>query len=138
MGQDKRTIKKIQEYYELSSDYLESAKISYKNELFEPAMFTAIRALELALKGAVLTKTKDALETYNIGVQFEKYFREELGNETCKGINVLLSKYNLSRYPDDAALDPVEVKKNIKYIEDFIEHMTSKFLLVLRRHFRLQ
>jgi len=55
MGDDIPRTPQIQEYYNLSCNYLESAKISLKNELFEPAMFTAIHALELALKAALLT-----------------------------------------------------------------------------------
>ncbi len=55
MGQDKTTINKIQDYYNLSLNYLESAKISLKKELYEPAMFNAIHALELSLKAALLT-----------------------------------------------------------------------------------
>ena len=39
MGQDKTAANKIQDYYNLSLNYLESAKISLKKELFEPAMF---------------------------------------------------------------------------------------------------
>jgi len=57
MGQNKAADKKIQDYYNLSLNYLESAKISLKQELFEPAMFSAIHALELSLKAALLTKT---------------------------------------------------------------------------------
>ena len=45
MGQNKTTAKKIQEYYDLGCNYLESAKINLENELFEPAMFSAIHAL---------------------------------------------------------------------------------------------
>ncbi len=44
---------KIQDYYHLSLNYLESARISLKKELFEPAMFSAIHALELSLKAAL-------------------------------------------------------------------------------------
>ena len=58
MGQDKKAANKIQDYYNLSLNYLESARISLKNELFEPAMFSAIHALELSLKAALLTKQK--------------------------------------------------------------------------------
>jgi HEPN domain-containing protein len=74
MGQDKTRIKKIQEYYNLSCNYLESAKINLENELFEPAMFSAIHALELSIKTAFLTKTDEAWKTHNIGGQFGKYF----------------------------------------------------------------
>ena len=78
MGQDKTKAKKIQEYYNLSCNYLESAKISLKKELFEPAMFSAIHALELALKAVLFTKTEDAWKTHNIGGQFGKYFKMKL------------------------------------------------------------
>ena len=39
MGKNSTTAKKIQDYYNLSLNYLESTIISLKKELFEPAMF---------------------------------------------------------------------------------------------------
>ena len=128
MGQDKTTTTKIQDYYNLSLNYLESAKISLKKELYEPAMFSAIHALELSLKAALLTKTKDSWKTHNIGGQFGKYFREEISDKTCRRINKILSKYNLPRYPSEKALDPDEVVDDIKFIEDFIEHQIGTIL----------
>ena len=128
MEQNKTTAKKIQEYYDLSCNYLESAKISLKNELFEPAMFSAIHALELSLKAVLLTKTNEAWKTHNIGGQFGKYFRKEIGDKTCRRINVIISKYNLPRYPSEKALDPEEVEKDIKFIEDFIQHQILTIL----------
>ena len=122
MGQNSTSAEKIQEYYDLSLNYLKSARISLNNELFEPAMFSAIHALELSLKAALLTKTKESWKTHNIGGQFGKYFREEIGDKTCRKINVILSKYNLPRYPSEKALDPDEVEKDISFIEEFIEH----------------
>ena len=122
MGQDKTKAKKIQEYYNLSCNYLESAKISLKKELFEPAMFSAIHALELALKAVLFTKTEDAWKTHNIGGQFGKYFRQDIEDKICRRINVILSKYNLPRYPSEAALNPKEVEEDIAFIEEFIEH----------------
>ena len=121
MGEDTARTPQIQEYYQLSCNYLESARINLKNELFEPAMFTAIHALELALKAALLTKTADAWKTHNIGGQFGKYFRKEVGDEPCRRINVILSKYNLPRYPSEAALNPEDVEEDIKCIENLIE-----------------
>jgi HEPN domain-containing protein len=67
MGEDKKSAKKIQDYYNLSLNYLESAKISLKKELFEPATFSVIHGLELSLKAALLTKTDEAWKTHNIG-----------------------------------------------------------------------
>ncbi len=128
MGQDKTTTTKIQDYYNLSLNYLESAKISLKKELYEPAMFSAIHALELSLKAALLTKTEDAWKTHNIGGQFGKYFREELGNKTCRRINVILSKYNLPRYPSENILDSEEVEDDVRFIEEFIERQIGTIL----------
>jgi HEPN domain-containing protein len=128
MERDKTRTKKIQEYYDLSCNYLESAKISLKNELYEPAMFTAIHALELALKSSLLTKTEGSWKTHNIGGEFGKYFRKELGDDICCKINILLSKYNLPRYPSESPLDPDEVENDIKFIEDLIEHQIPNLL----------
>jgi len=128
MGQDKKSVKKIQDYYNLSLNYLESAKISLKKELFEPAMFSAIHALELSLKAALLTKTDGAWKTHNIGGQFSKYFREKIGDKTCRKINVIISKYNLPRYPSEKALDSEEVEKEIDFIEEFIKHQIISIL----------
>jgi len=128
MGHDKKTSKKIQDYYNLSLNYLQSAKINLKKELFEPAMFSAIHALELSLKAALLTKTEDAWKTHNIGGQFGKYFREEIGDKICRRINIILSKYNLPRYPSEKSLDSEEVQKDISFIKDFIE---NKILVII-------
>jgi hypothetical protein len=34
---------------------------------------------------------------------------------------MILSKYNLPRYPSEAAVDPDAVEKDIEFIGDFIE-----------------
>ena len=128
MGKNKASAKKIQDYYDLSLNYLESAKISLKKELFEPAMFSAIHALELSLKAAILTKTDEAWKTHNISGQFGKYFRKEIDDKTCRRINVIISKYNLPRYPSEKALDPSEVEKDITFIKEFIEHQIVAIL----------
>jgi len=128
MGQDKTATKKIQDYYNLSLSYLESAKISLKKELFEPSMSSAIHALELSLKAALLTKTDEAWKTHNIGGQFGKYFRKDVGDKTCRKINIILSKYNLPRYPSEAALNPKEVEEDITFIEELIEHRIIRLI----------
>ena len=128
MGEDTSAASKIQDYYKLSCSYLESARISLKNELFEPAMFSAIHALELSLKAALLTKTPDAWKTHNIGGQFGKCFRKEVGSDVCRRINVILSKYNLPRYPSEAAVNPDDVEKDIDFIGDLIEQEIIRLL----------
>ena len=128
MEQHKTAAKKIQDYYNLSLNYLESAKISLKKELHEPAMFSAIHALELSLKAGLLTKTDEAWKTHNIGGQFGKHFRERIGDKTCRKINIIISKYNLPRYPSEKSLDPEEVEEDIAFIDEFILHQIVKIL----------
>jgi HEPN domain-containing protein len=128
MQQDKTTATKIQEYYNLSLNYLESANICLKKELFEPAMFNAIHALELSLKAALLTKIEDIWKTHNIGGQFGKHFRKEIGDKTCQRITIILSKYNLPRYPSEKSLDSDEVEKDISFIQDLIIHQIVTIL----------
>ena len=91
-------------------------------------MFSAIHALELSLKAALLTKTDEAWRTHNIGGEFGKYFLEKIGDKTCRRINIIISKYNLPRYPSEKALDSNEVEEDIDFIKDFIEHQIVPFL----------
>ncbi len=64
-------------------------------------------------------------KTHNVGGQFGKYFREELGDKICRRINIILSKYNLPRYPSEESLDSEEVQNDISFIKDFIENKNS-------------
>lgn len=91
-------------------------------------MFSAIHALELSLKAALLTKTDEAWKTHNVSGQFGKYFREEIGDKTCRKINIITSKYNLPRYPSEKVLDSEEVEKDINFIEEFIDRQIVTIL----------
>ena len=128
MGRNKTAVEQIQDYYDLSLNYLKSAKISIEKRLFEPAMFSAIHALELSLKAALFKKTDRAWKTHNIGGRFGKYFVDTFGDKTCRRINVIISKYNLPRYPGQKELDAEEVKDDICFIEEFITHKIVAFL----------
>ncbi len=128
MESDKTRDEKIQNYYNLSLTYLESAKINLERELYEPAMFNAIHALELALKSALLTRKSDVWKTHNIGGVFSKFFMKDTGKENCRRINIILSKYNLPRYPDNTSLDPDEIEGDIEFIEYIIEDVISNLL----------
>jgi len=128
MESDKTEDEKIQEYYNLSLVYLESAKVSLEMKLFEPAMFNAIHALELALKAALLTKISDPWRTHNVGGVFSRYFMERVGREGCRRINIILSKYNLPRYPGMASLDEDEVKEDIEFIEYLVKVVIPSLL----------
>lgn len=97
----------IQEYLNLSLNYLESAQLSLKKELYEPALFNAIHALELSLKAALYSKTKQFWKTHNIGGEFGKHFKDQIGSNVCKEINIIISKYNHTRYPGQPMIPSV-------------------------------
>ena len=98
MVQDKTRIKQIQEYYNLSCNYLESSNINLENELIEPTMFSAIHALELSLKTALLTKTDEAQKKYNIDEQFGKYFQQDMGDKICRRFNYWGYKFSINPF----------------------------------------
>ncbi len=84
-------------------------------------MFSAIHALELALKAALLTRVGDIWRTHNVGGEFGRHFRSEVGKEVCRKVNVILAKYNLPRYPREPPVSAGEVKEDVEFIKRFIE-----------------
>lgn len=121
MVQDNTKNETIQEYTKLSLTYLEASQISLEKELYEPALFNAIHALELILKAALFSKTKQFWKTHNIGGEFGKHFKDQIGSDVCKEINIILSKYNQTRYPGEPVINPEEVTKNVTSIKHIIQ-----------------
>lgn len=113
---------KVQEFFRLSLQYLSAAKKNRNHDLIEPAMFNAIHALELALKAALTKETGEDFKTHNVGGEFGKHFRNEIGSEKCRRINRILMKYNFPRYPEQPTPTDEEVKENIAFISDIIEY----------------
>ena len=67
----------------MSGKYLSAALANLEQELYEPAMFNGIHALELGLKAALYPIIGD-IKTHNVGGMFGKHFRDEVGDDTCK------------------------------------------------------
>lgn len=111
----------VQEYYSMSLKYLQAAVGSLSNELYEPAMANGIHALELAMKAALHLVVEGTIKTHNIGGLFGKHFRERLGEEMCRSANLILTKYNLPRYPGQRSLEESEGRSDIDFIERLIE-----------------
>lgn len=120
MESDKTEDEKVQEYYNLSLVYLKSAEVSLERGLYEPALFNAIHALELALKSALLKRQPSSWKTHNVGGIFSKLFKTEVNDEDCRRINVILSKYNLPRYPSNYLPDATEIERDIAFIKRII------------------
>ena len=63
-----------------------------------------------------------------------KCFREKSRDKTCRRINVIISKYNLLRYPTEKILDSGEVEEDIDFIEEFIGHQIVTILQSLEQN----
>jgi len=99
-----------------------------RDEIYEPAMFNGIHALELAIKGALTTVLDGPIKTHNVGGLFGAHFRDIIGDEKCKDINFILNKYNFPRYPGQDEILPDEVRDDIETIKEFIEVDISKII----------
>jgi len=111
----------VQEYYDLSLRYLLAAENNLDEEIFEPAMSNAIHALELSIKSALSSVIDDPIKTHNVGGLFGQHFRDTVGDERCKQINFILTKYNFPRYPGEDEVVPDDVRDDIATIKEFIE-----------------
>jgi len=111
----------VLEYYKLSKTYLKASLELLNDKLFEPALFNVIHALELGVKAALLTRIKNNLILHQVGGLFGREFRDTLGNDICKEINTILSKYNLPRYPGDDEVIEDDVKAITDFVEKFIQ-----------------
>lgn len=55
-------------------------------------------------------------------------FEPVIGRDVCKRINILLSKYNLPRYPGVSPPVPEEVVEDIRFIEDIIYEIIPRIM----------
>ena len=118
----------VLEYQRLSKTYLKAAVELLDEELFEPSLFNAIHALELAIKSALLTKVDNNLILHQVGGLFGREFRDIVGNDVCREINNILSKYNLPRYPGTEEITKKDTENTITFVQDFIQHILPKII----------
>ena len=118
----------ILEYYKLGQTYLKASMELLDDELFEPALFNAIHALELGVKAALLTKGDNNLILHQVGGLFGREFRDIVGNEVCREINDILSKYNLPRYPGAEEITKEDAESTVDFVQEFIENILSKII----------
>ncbi len=118
----------VLEYKRLSETYLKAAKELLEEELFEPSLFNAIHALELAVKAALLTKIDNNLILHQVGGLFGREFRDSVGNDVCRQINYILSKYNLPRYPGTEEITREDAELTVDFVTDFIHIILHKII----------
>jgi len=115
-------------YQRLSQTYLQAAIELLDEELFEPSLFNAIHALELAVKSALLTEVDNNLILHQVGGLFGREFREVVGNDVCRKINDILSKYNLPRYPGTEEITKEDAESTVDFVKEFIENILPKII----------
>lgn len=113
----------ILEYYRLSQTYLAASNELLEEDLYEPALFNAIHALELGVKAALLTKVDNNLLLHQVGGLFGREFRDVVGNDVCRKMNNILSMYNLPRYPGTEEITREETETTLNFVQDFIENI---------------
>jgi HEPN domain-containing protein len=118
----------ILEYLRLSQTYLEAARDLLDEDLYEPSLFNAILALELSVKSALLNKVDNNLILHQVGGLFGREFRNVVGNDICREINDILSKYNLPRYPGTEPITRSEAQDVVKFVKNFIEKIIPELL----------
>ncbi len=118
----------ILEYQRLSQTYLTAAVELLDEELLEPSLFNAIHALELAVKSALLTKVDNNLILHQVGGLFGREFRDIVGNDVCREINNILSKYNLPRYPGTEEITKKDTESTVNLVQEFIEIILPKII----------
>jgi len=119
----------ILEHYILSRKYLLASELNLKNDLFEPALFNGIHALELAVKSVLLTVMDEPITTHNVGGKLGFHFRDVYGEEPCRKVNRILIRYNAPRYPGIDDIDPEDVREMLGYIGDFIDEKVRRTLI---------
>jgi HEPN domain-containing protein len=118
----------VLEYQRLSQTYFKAAFELLEEDLFEPSLFNAIHALELAVKAALLTKIDNDLILHQVGGLFGREFRDIVGNEVCRKINNILSKYNLPRYPGTEPITKEDAESALDFVHEFIEDILPRII----------
>jgi HEPN domain-containing protein len=115
-------------YLALSREYLAAGKLMATLGNLAPARFNSTHALELALKAAIVRRAGEAPKLHNVGGEFGRLFRAELGGDAMRRINRLLDDYNAPRYPDWEPPTQEELADDITFIEDVVLRQVPRLM----------
>lgn len=113
----------IQDHLDLSADFLRSASRDVADGLYAPARFSMLQALELALKAALMAKTRTTGEewgTHNVHGPFGRHFRGTVPDDDLSRLNRLIQEYGKSRYPDWAMPSKKSIEDDLAFIERIV------------------
>ncbi len=115
----------VQQYIDSARSWLRAAKRS--SDIPEPSIFLALHSLELAAKAALLAETGEEYRTHNIGGEFGRFFKEEIGRDRCRELNRKLMKYDPVRYPG-TELEGGEVEDILNFADSFVSRTVPGLL----------
>lgn len=125
----------IQDYLDLSREFLTSARRDVEGGLHAPARLNMLQSLELGLKAALMAKTRTTgadWGTHNIHGPFGKHFRDALSQSLLARVNRLIQEYGKSRYPDWESPSPEALESDLAFIETFVKETLPQLVAEAR------
>lgn len=109
-----------QAHRDLSLEYLLAAEGAYASGAHSPAHFLLTHALELGVKAALAKALPTVPKTHNVGGEFGKHFRHQVGAALTRRVNRILDDYDGPRYPDWEPPSREELESDLRFVSDFL------------------
>lgn len=109
----------VRDYLDLSEEFLRSATRSVDDGLFAPARLSLHQALELALKAALMARTRttsEAWTSHNVHGAFGRHFRGHVPDAELGRVSRLVQEYGKSRYPGWDAPSEKEMRDDLAFV----------------------
>ena len=122
----------VQDHLHLSAEFLRSARRDVRDGLYAPARFSMLQALELALKAALMARTRTASEswvTHNVHGPFGRHFRGAVPEPDLARVSRLIQEYGKSRYPDWAAPSAARLEDDLAFIARVVKETVPRLVL---------
>lgn len=118
----------VQAYLDLSRSYLRIARSAREHGELEPARFTAIHALELAVKAAILHAEGVLRPTHQVGGAFGRLYRHQVGPSVSSRVNRVLRAYDEPRYPGGAPVQAPRLDADLGFVHFVVEDLVPRLV----------
>lgn len=121
----------VQEYLELSDQYLRTARRAAEDGLLAPARLSLHQALELAIKAALIARTRTSGEDWaihNVHGAFGRHFRGHVPDPDLGRISRLVQEYGRSRYPGWEAPSEPQMQDDLRFVEALLHDIVPRLI----------
>lgn len=121
----------VREYLDLSDEYLRAAMRASEDGHLAPARLSLHQAMELALKGALMARTRtggEAWASHNVHGAFGRHFRGHLPDADLSRISRLVQEYGKSRYPGWDAPTAEQMRDDLKFVERVLRELVPRLI----------